>query len=411
MEYSTDNNQLHLFPTRYISLLISSSFIAIFPILFILKFYRKKGIIPAILMVGIAIWCTGYAMELLYNDLQQKILWAKIQYFGIVVIPATWLLLIMQYVGKERWVNKKTILLLSIEPLITLYLLWSHQNLIWEKINVIDYGVYSLLSFEYGAWAIVHAVYSYLLILFAISILFQVLLYAPYIYRKQVILLLIAVFAPIFGNMLYVIDLTQLDLTPFAFLISGLSLTYNFLHYKLLTIKPIALDYLVNQLIDGIVVIDNFNRIIMANPSAENLFGEKLIGKGIEELSISSKLRRILASRIKLKEEMQIKGKYFEIFSLPLTDENGEFMGSIIIFHDITERKKAEEELNKALEKEIDFRLKTAHYFFNPIAIAKGFLILAIEEGGNGKLKKVLKALERVEKVIKNIVEKGEITE
>ena len=108
---------------------------------------------------------------------------------------------------------------------------------------------------------------------------------------------------------------------------------------------------------------------------------------------------------------MQIKGKYFEIFSLPLTDENGEFMGSIIIFHDITERKKAEEELNKALEKEIDFRLKTAHYFFNPIAIAKGFLILAIEEGGNGKLKKVLKALERVEKVIKNIVEKGEITE
>ena len=399
------------FNLLYISLLISSSFIAIFPILFILKFYRKKGIIPAILMVGIAIWCTGYAMELLYNDLQQKILWAKIQYFGIVVIPATWLLLIMQYVGKERWVNKKTILLLSIEPLITLYLLWSHQNLIWEKINVIDYGVYSLLSFEYGAWAIVHAVYSYLLILFAISILFQVLLYAPYIYRKQVILLLIAVFAPIFGNMLYVIDLTQLDLTPFAFLISGLSLTYNFLHYKLLTIKPIALDYLVNQLIDGIVVIDNFNRIIMANPSAENLFGEKLIGKGIEELSISSKLRRILASRIKLKEEMQIKGKYFEIFSLPLTDENGEFMGSIIIFHDITERKKAEEELNKALEKEIDFRLKTAHYFFNPIAIAKGFLILAIEEGGNGKLKKVLKALERVEKVIKNIVEKGEITE
>ncbi|RLF50533.1 MAG: hypothetical protein DRN11_04485 [Thermoplasmata archaeon] len=399
------------FNLLYISLLISSSFIAIFPILFILKFYRKKGIIPAILMVGIAIWCTGYAMELLYNDLQQKILWAKIQYFGIVVIPATWLLLIMQYVGKERWVNKKTILLLSIEPLITLYLLWSRQNLIWEKINVIDYGVYSLLSFEYGAWAIVHAVYSYLLILFAISILFQVLLYAPYIYRKQVILLLIAVFAPIFGNMLYIIDLTQLDLTPFAFLISGLSLTYNFLHYKLLTIKPIALDYLVNQLIDGIVVIDNFNRIIMANPSAENLFGEKLIGKGIEELSISSKLRRILASRIKLKEEMQIKGKYFEIFSLPLTDENGEFMGSIIIFHDITERKKAEEELNKALEKEIDFRLKTAHYFFNPIAIAKGFLILAIEERGNGKLKKVLKALERVEKVIKNIVEKGEITE
>ncbi|RLF44393.1 MAG: hypothetical protein DRN29_08545 [Thermoplasmata archaeon] len=66
----------------------------------------------------------------------------------------------------------------------------------------------------------------------------------------------------------------------------------------------------------------------------------------------------------------------------------------------------------EALKKEREFKLKTAHYFFNPIAIAKGYLSLALEEGdGEDKIRKAMHAVERVEKVIKNITERGEIVE
>ena len=73
---------------------------------------------------------------------------------------------------------------------------------------------------------------------------------------------------------------------------------------------------------------------------------------------------------------------------------------------------KAQEEMRHALEEEKKFKADTAHYFFNPIAIAKGYLEIAKEDGGDKeKIEKALHAIERVEKVVKNIVTKGEIHE
>ena len=89
------------------------------------------------------------------------------------------------------------------------------------------------------------------------------------------------------------------------------------------------------------------------------------------------------------------------------------------MFTDITERKEAEEkleqayrEVERALKEEQKFKMATAHYFFNPIAIAKGYLDLALEEGdGEDKIKKAIEAITRVEKVVKNVTKRGEIRE
>jgi len=72
------------------------------------------------------------------------------------------------------------------------------------------------------------------------------------------------------------------------------------------------------------------------------------------------------------------------------------------------------EEKNRALEKERQFKLMTAHYFFNPICIAEGFLDLAMKIASpevNEKLEFVRVAIHRIKKVVKNVVEKGEIRE
>jgi PAS domain S-box-containing protein len=82
--------------------------------------------------------------------------------------------------------------------------------------------------------------------------------------------------------------------------------------------------------------------------------------------------------------------------------------------YDITERKKAEEIMERALEQERDFKLRAAHHFFNPIAIAKGYLDLTLEELTELQEKKVKAARDaicRVEKVVKNVTETGEIHE
>ena len=67
--------------------------------------------------------------------------------------------------------------------------------------------------------------------------------------------------------------------------------------------------------------------------------------------------------------------------------------------------------MKEALEKEREFKLKTAHYFFNPICIAKGYLEIAKEEKEYKFVDRALKAIERIEKVVKNIVTEGKIKE
>lgn len=78
---------------------------------------------------------------------------------------------------------------------------------------------------------------------------------------------------------------------------------------------------------------------------------------------------------------------------------------------DITERKKAEEKMRDLLAKEREFKLRISHYFFNPICIAKGFLELAKEKNDGEEIEKALNAINRIEKVVKNIITEGKIKE
>ncbi|RLF34236.1 MAG: hypothetical protein DRN07_00480 [Thermoplasmata archaeon] len=73
---------------------------------------------------------------------------------------------------------------------------------------------------------------------------------------------------------------------------------------------------------------------------------------------------------------------------------------------------KLHKRMERALEQEREFKMATAHYFFNPICIAKGFLELALEEeDGKDKIAKAIAAISRVESVVKNVTQRGEIRE
>ena len=99
--------------------------------------------------------------------------------------------------------------------------------------------------------------------------------------------------------------------------------------------------------------------------------------------------------------------------SNPLTEDKRKLLKSIAeeIAAGIA-KIKAEEETRRALEQEREFKLRAAHYFFNPIAIAKGYLELILEEEGeNEKILKAIEAINRVEKVVKNVTQRGEIVE
>ncbi len=378
----------------------------------------------AALSLLIVNWSLGYAMELFGGTIEEKLFWVKIQYFSIVGVPPLWLMLVLQYVGRERLVNMKTSLLLSIEPVITLILAWTNEfhHLIWSRVELLEKEPFSMLNLHYGLWAGVRMIYVYILISYSLFLLLYTSSSTFRLHRRYIYMMAVATIAPIMGNIVYTAKITHVDYTPIMFSITTAILAYGLTHHRIFDLMPVAKDVIIENMREGIIVVDSDYRIVKMNPPSKEFIGFDATGKKVDELDIYEKLAKYCETEEIVKEEMEMekggKKKFYEISVIPLFDRYKNKVGCMLSIYDITDIKKADEamrnayeEMKRALEKEKEFKLKTAHYFFNPLLIAKGYLEIASEKCHQEEIEKAKRAVERIEKVIKNIVTKGEIRE
>jgi len=378
----------------------------------------------AALSLLIVNWSLGYAMELFGETIEEKLFWVKIQYFSIVGVPPLWLMLVLQYVGRERLVNMKTSLLLSIEPVITLILAWTNEfhHLIWSRVELLEKEPFSMLNLHYGVWAGVRMIYVYILIFYSLFLLLYTSSSTFRLHRRYIYMMAVATIAPIMGNIVYTAKITHVDYTPIMFSITTAILAYGLTHHRIFDLMPVAKDVIIENMREGIIVVDSDYRIVKMNPPSKEFIGFDATGKKVDELDIYEKLAKYCETEEIVKEEMEMekggKKKFYEISVIPLFDRYKNKVGCMLSIYDITDIKKADEamrnayeEMKRALEKEKEFKLKTAHYFFNPLLIAKGYLEIASEKCHQEEIEKAKRAVERIEKVIKNIVTKGEIRE
>src|SRR5436305_2666182 len=115
----------------------------------------KPGAIPfSLLMLAVAQWSLGYALELASTDLAAKLFWDNVSWLGAVSAPAAWLALALQYTGRTKWLTRRNVIILALEPLVTLLLVWTNglHGLINNTIRLDTSGPFSSLVFTYGAW-------------------------------------------------------------------------------------------------------------------------------------------------------------------------------------------------------------------------------------------------------------------
>jgi len=90
------------------------------------------------------------------------------------------------------------------------------------------------------------------------------------------------------GNVIYITGLSPvpgLDLTPVMFTLTGLTLTLGIFKFRLFSLIPVARDALVESMSDGVLVLDEQNRIVDINPAARQLIGSaagSAIGQPVE---------------------------------------------------------------------------------------------------------------------------------
>jgi len=317
----------------------------------------------ALLMVAVVVWSLGHALELGSTDLLTKGFWTKIEFLGVAFVPVMWLAFALQHTGREKWLTTRNLVLLAIEPLVTLLLHWTNEvhGLIARDVRLDTSGSLPVLDFTYGAGFWVHTAYSYLLLLLGTFVLLQALIRSPRLYRGQAGTVLIAALAPWVGNVLYISGLSPfpyLDLTPFAFTITGLAVAWGLFRFRLLDIVPMARDTVIESMSDGVIVLDTQNRIVDLNLAAQRITSRpasEAIGQPSAQVfsawpDLVERYRDVAEAR----EEFVLgEGEAQHCFDLhisPLYDRGGRLTGRLVVWRDITERKRAEEALQRQRE-------------------------------------------------------------
>ncbi|HET7271425.1 MAG TPA: histidine kinase N-terminal 7TM domain-containing protein, partial [Rubrobacter sp.] len=367
----------------------------------VLAFYawRRRDVLGAeslaFLMVAISVWTFGYALELAFPGIAGKIFWAKVQYLGIITLPVAWLAFALQYTNRTEWLTRSRLALLSGIPLVTLLLAFTNEahNLIWSRTELARNGSLVLLELEHGAWFWVHWTYSYLLVLCGSVLIVSRLATSADLYRKQSGALLAGVAVPWVANGIYVLGLTPvpgLDLTPFAFMLSGAMLSWGLFRYRLLDIVPVAHQAIIEGMRDGVVMVDLRGRIVEINPSALRILdvpADGVIGRAAEEIVPSfSALGRseAAAERVRLVSAGQ---REYELSLALLRDRSERHTGYLLVFHDVTERKRVEEEirrLNKGLERRVNERTAQLEIVISDLKESEERYALVVDASNDG---------------------------
>gem|GEM_PF-1028047 len=245
-----------------------------------------------VLMGSISLWAFLNLFEVIAQDLPTKQFSGHLKYLFIVTVPVAWFVFSLYYSNRIKNLRLSHLALLAAVPVLTLVMTATNDihHLMFETIEWQRSHNMVIPLRHFGPWFWIHTAYSYALMFLGFLFLARTFVDSQRIYRSQAISLLIAALAPWLCNIFFLTGanpLPNLDLTPFAFTISGLSVMWGILRYRLLHIVPVARDIVIQNMQDGIFVLDGRHRILDVNPAAADLAGEQqqlLIGRQAQQV-------------------------------------------------------------------------------------------------------------------------------
>jgi PAS domain S-box-containing protein len=305
------------------------------------------------LLLSVTIWAFFQALEYAVTEPAAKILCAKFQYLGIATIGSTWYLFSIGYSRGKKWAGKYYALLFIL-PALTILAAFTNEfhGLLWPKIEPVSSEAGSNLIYTHGPifWAIF--VYNYIFLALGTVTIIRTALNSREIYRWQMIGLIASAIIPWLGNLIYVLGLSPvagLDLTPLGFVLSAFIIAWSIFFLRLFDLVPIARDQVVENLVDGVVVLDADSRIADINLKARELLGiqdNRAVGRNLVDFlkSWPELISRFQGVQVAQSEFYVGAGDVSDIHIRisPLQDDRNNPAGRIIVIRDISEQKKME---------------------------------------------------------------------
>jgi diguanylate cyclase (GGDEF)-like protein/PAS domain S-box-containing protein len=331
----------------------------------VIAWQRRKvpGAAPlAILALAETVWSLAHLRQLISPSLSEKLVWDNIEFIGAVLAPLACLGFALEYNASRTsrlgfpW---KSLAILSV---LVMAFIWSDglHNLFRSSARIVPGYSASALTYEPGPAFAVYILYAYSLVAFAILLLLINMINGSRVYRPQVGLLLAGMLIPWLPGMIDQTGLVTAKLypyTPLTFGPSNLLIAWSLFRYRLLEILPVARASLIENISDGVLVLDPGGVIIDCNPSAckiLRLSSDKLIGETIHNLlEVPEGFLTRDELRPTQKTELATSGhgtsETFEIEVRQLQAGEKLITGYLLVLHNITEQKKTENNLRRSM--------------------------------------------------------------
>ena len=335
-------------PQYAVALLVAAA-LAVFIIAIAWPRRAAPGAKPLIaFQLCIILWTVPYAVHWLIASANARFFWLDATYPGVVFAAVAFLAFALDYTGRGHWLTRRTLIALCLVPIVTLAALFT------DSTYELFYGGHrtSGLIFSGGPVFWLNVIYGYSLMLFALAVLIRDFRRAPRLQRQQAGIILTGALAPFIINLISLAGLSpvkDLDLTPFAFTLTGLLYAVGLFQFNLFDLVPIARGVLIEQLSDGMLVLDQQQRVVDLNPAAQHLLDRteaRLIGQTLPQV-----LDHWPTTPVWSPAPIELAlptGRIAEARLSPLMDRRGQQRGAVIVLRDITDRKQVDAALRES---------------------------------------------------------------
>jgi signal transduction histidine kinase len=307
------------------------------------------------------------AFELGAPDLASAIFWARVSYTFVLVAGVAWLCFTLDFSGSKWWRKPLNLALISVLPLTVAVITWFTRlnDTLWAEMmeDVTTLGASGIWSPV--PWYLISTLYQYALYIAGIVILGRLNLRKPKIYRKQVALLITGTGVTILGTILYfagIIPVTQ-SLGDVVYIsISALIFAVTFIRYRFMDILPVAYRRLIQDIPEGIIVLDPSSHIVEINSRAQDIFRRLNCRLQLKSLQkVCPELYNAVSaqpdgSHIEMVFNIAKEPLYLNVGLVVLYEKNQEMVGKLLVLRDISELKVAQQKLETLYAQECTLR-------------------------------------------------------
>ncbi len=324
---------------------------AAFTMLLAIYAWRRRSV-PGALPFAIAVlaavpWAVAAALQLAVADIPAKILLFKFEALWVLVGTTALLCFALDYAGLGRWLNRRTITLLVIPILIQTVLIFTNDATHWIWLSF-AFGEYVQPVYGIGSW--ISTGYGYLLVVLNVFILLWLFVRSPR-HRQPVALILLCRMATA-SSFVFIVNnqnpFAPMDPTILTIAFTSGVWAFALFHFRIFDPIPVARAAVIEQMQDGMLVLDTLQKIVDLNSAAAkilNLPATGLRGHNVAEILPAGAAISAGETQTEISVGAGSALRHYELNRSLLKDRSNVLLGHLLLLHDVTEQRRAQAQL------------------------------------------------------------------